>query len=52
MEIKKSSTVSVTEIVPLTELQKYAKSDLFVNVVSRIKSVVSQVSTMVEGRRI
>ena len=41
MEVTKSSNVSVPEIIPLTKLQKYANNDLFVNVVSRIKSVKS-----------
>ena len=31
--------MSILEIIPLTKLQRYAKNDLFVNVVSRIKSV-------------
>ena len=38
MEVKKSSNVSVPEIIPLTKLQKYANNDLFSNFVSRIKS--------------
>ena len=41
MEVTKSSNVSVPEITPLTKLQKYANNDLFVNVVSRNKSVKS-----------
>ena len=39
VEVTKSSNVSVTEIIPLTKLQRYANNDIFVNVVSRIKSV-------------
>ena len=35
--------MSVPEIIPLTKLQKYSKNDLFVNVVSRIKSVKSEI---------
>ena len=34
--------MSVPEIIPLTKLQKYSKNDLFVNVVSRINSVKSE----------
>ena len=30
--------MSVPEIIPLTQLQKYANNDIFVNVVFRIKS--------------
>ena len=41
MEVTKSSNVSVPEIIPLTKLLKYANNDIFVNVVSRIKSVKS-----------
>ena len=40
-EVTKSSNVSVPEIIPLTKIQKYAKNDLFENVVSRIKSFKS-----------
>ena len=43
MEVKKSSNVSTPEIIPLTKLQKYANSDLFVNVVSRIKLFISEI---------
>ena len=32
----------VPEINPLNKLQKYANNDLFINVVSRIKSVKSE----------
>ena len=39
VEVTKSSNVSVSEIIPLTKLQRYANNDLFVNNVSRIKSV-------------
>ena len=39
MGLIKSSNVSVPEIIPLTKLQRYANNDIFVNVVSRIKSV-------------
>ena len=39
MEVTNSSNVSVPEIIPLTRLQKYANNDIFVNVVSVIKSV-------------
>ena len=42
VEITKSSNVSVPEIIPLTRLQKYTNNDLFVNVVSRINSVKSE----------
>ena len=38
MEVTKSSNVSVPEIIPLTNFQKYANNAIFVNVVSRIKS--------------
>ena len=38
-EVKKSSNVSIPEIILLTKLQGYANNDLFVNVVSLIKSV-------------
>ena len=41
MEVAKSSNVSVPEIIPLTKLQEYANNDLFLNVVSGIKSVKS-----------
>ena len=41
VEVKKSSNVSVPEIIPLTKLQKYTNNDLFVNVFSIIKSVKS-----------
>ena len=41
MEVTESSNVSVPENIPLNKLQKYAKNDLFVNVVSIIKSVKS-----------
>ena len=34
--------MSVPEIIPLTKLQKYADNDIFVNVVSIIKSVKSE----------
>ena len=40
-EVTKSSSVSVPEIIPRTKLQKYANNCIFVNVVSRIKSVRS-----------
>ena len=40
-EVTKSSNVSVPQNIPLTKLQKYANNDLFVNVLSRIKSVNS-----------
>ena len=39
--VTKSSNVSVPEIIPLTKFQTYANNDLFVNSVSRIKSVKS-----------
>ena len=39
MEVTKSSNVIVPEIIPLNKLQRYAKNDIFVNVVSRINSV-------------
>ena len=39
MEVTKSSNVNVPEIIPLTKFQRYAKNDLFVNIVSRIDSV-------------
>ena len=42
-EVTKSSNVSVTEIIPLTKLQKYANNYIFVNIVSRIKSVKSEI---------
>ena len=48
MEVTKSSNVSVTEIIPLTKLQKYANNYLFVNLVSIIKSVKSELC-MKEG---
>ena len=38
-EVTKSSNVSVPEIILLNKLQRYAKNDIFVNVVSRIESV-------------
>ena len=41
VEVTNSSNVSVPEIIPLTKLQKYANNDIFVNVLSRIKSVKS-----------
>ena len=43
MVVTKSSNVSVPEIIPLTKLQRYPNNDLFVNVVSRIKSVKSAI---------
>ena len=42
MEVTKSSNVSVTEIIPLPKLQN-ANNYLFVNVVSIIKSVKSEI---------
>ena len=48
VEVTKSSNVSVTEIIPLTKLQKYANNYLFVNLVSIIKSVKSELC-MKEG---
>ena len=39
MEVTNSSNVSVTQIIPLTKLQKYENNDLFVNFVPRINSV-------------
>ena len=39
VEVTKSKNVSVPEIIPLTKIQRYAKNDLFVKVVSIIKSV-------------
>ena len=39
MEVTKPSNVSVSDIIPLTKQQRYANNDLFVNVVSSIKSV-------------
>ena len=39
MEVTNSSNVSVTENIPQTKLPKYANNDLFLNVVSIIKSV-------------
>ena len=39
MEVTKSSNVNVTEMIQLTKLQRYAKNDIFVKVLSRIKSV-------------
>ena len=39
MEVKKSSNVSVPEIIPLTKLQRYANNDLFINVFIGINSV-------------
>ena len=42
MEVTKSSNVSVPEIIPLTKPKKYANNDLFLNIVSRIKSVKSE----------
>ena len=41
MEVIKSSNVSVTENIPLTKLQKYTNTDIFVAVVSVIKSIKS-----------
>ena len=35
--------MSVTNIIPLTQLQKYANNDIFLNVVSIIKSVKSEI---------
>ena len=43
VEITKSSNVSVLEIIPLTNLQKYTNKDLFVNFVTRIKSFRSAI---------
>ena len=43
MELTKSSNVSDPEIIPLTKLQTYANNDLFLNVVSKIKSVKSAI---------
>ena len=43
VEITKSSNVIVKEIIPLTKLQRYANNDLFVNVVSIIKSIKSAI---------
>ena len=43
MEVIKSSDVSDPEIIPLTKPQKYANNDLFVNIVSRVKSVNSEI---------
>ena len=42
VDVTNSSNKSVTEIIPLTRLQKYANNDLFVNVVSIIKPVKSE----------
>ena len=39
VEVTKSSNVSVPKIIQLTKLQRYANNDLFVIVISRIKSV-------------
>ena len=39
MEVTKSSNVSAEIVIALTKLQRYAKNELFINVVSRIKSV-------------
>ena len=41
VEVTKSSNVDVLEIIPLAKLQKYANNDLFLNVVTIIKSVNS-----------
>ena len=41
VQVTKSSNMSVTEIIPMTKLQKYANNDLFINIVSRIKSIKS-----------
>ena len=38
MEVTKSSNVNVLEVIPLAKLQKYANNDLFLNVVTIIKS--------------
>ena len=35
--------MSVSDIVPLTNLQKYAKNGLFVNIFTRIKSFKSEI---------
>ena len=43
MKVTKSSNVSVSDIVPLANLQKYAKNGLFVNVFTRIKSFKSAI---------
>ena len=42
MEATKSSNASVPEIIPLNKLHRYAKNEIFLNVVSRIKSVKSE----------
>ena len=49
MEVTNLSNVSVPEIIPLAKLQKYANNDIFVNVVSRIKSVKSALWVKEEG---
>ena len=37
-KVTKSSNVSIPKIIQLTKIQRYANNDLFVNVVSSIKS--------------
>ena len=50
-EVTDSSNVSATEIIQLAKLQRYANDDLFVNIVSVIKSVKPSL-WLAEGRRI
>ena len=39
VEVKNPSNVSIPAIIPLTKLQRYVNNNIFVNVVSVIKSV-------------